>query len=121
MTAHNPAPTMLTDYQTPALVIVVAAAVILYFFTDWLIKRMHANSAPAEQTPEQAPPPFDDTCFIDLCHRPGIVPAHTVHGIRFVCRRHSGQVGDWVGHDAVYDQDLDPATDIGQWEKEMPA
>jgi len=118
----GPAPTLLNDWVTTdaflALIGFAAFAVVIWMATEFL-KRMHAASAQLDQVLQQGPPPFDDTCFIEVCTRPGLLPVHTVHGLRFVCRRHSGQVGDWTGD--VYDQDLDPATDLSRWDKEMDA
>jgi len=118
----GPAPTLLSEWFTPTgfgiiVAILLVVAVIVVIAESLRVRREND----AQDVPEPAPPAYDDTCFIEVCHRPGLVPTHTIHGIRFVCRRHSGQVGDWVGHDAVYDQDLDPATDLSRWDKEMDA
>jgi len=121
----GPAPTLLNDWVTtdafPALIGFLVFAVVLWMATEFL-KQMHAASAELDQVLEQGPPAYDDTCCIQKCTRPGLVPYNAPGGVLYACRRHSGLVGDWVGHDnAVYDQDLDPTTDLAKWEKEMPA
>jgi hypothetical protein len=83
-------------------------------------RRNHRETV--QDAPEQVPDPCAGDCGISECHRPGTIPYRTTNGLLYVCLRHSGRVGYWVGYDnRVYDQDLDPATDFGTWNKEMDA
>ena len=65
---------------------------------------------------------YDDTCCIQKCTRPGLVPLDTPNGVLYACRQCAGIVGQWVGRgNQVYDQQLDPITDLATWDKEMDA
>jgi hypothetical protein len=121
----GPAPTLLNDWVTNqafwAFLFLAAFAGLVYYTTEFL-KTWHAKSAELDQVLEQGPPAYDDTCCIQACTRPGLVPVHTVHGLRFACRQCAGIVGQWVGRgNQVYDQQLDPITDLATWDKEMDA
>lgn len=122
----GPAPTLLNDYMTSALmwaiVATFCAGVVVWMATEFL-KTWHAKNAELDKVLAEGPPPFDDTCCIQKCTRPGVVPFNTPNGVLFACRQCAGIDGDWVGrgNQQPYDQDLDPATDLAKWEKEMPA
>ena len=121
----GPAPTLLNDWVTTdaflAIIGFAAFAVVVWMATEFL-KRMHAASAEIDRVLAEGPPAYNDTCCIQKCTRPGVVPFNTPGGVLFACRQCAGIVGQWVGHDnRVYDQDLDQTTDLGQWNKEMDA
>lgn len=124
----GPAPTMVYDWITPDVFFLfvglfLVATVLTIFvknlsdvLTEKRIKRDYAASF-CEDCPdheacatgmscsavkELAKVALSE-CFIDTCHRTGVIPAHTFWGLRYVCKRHEAGVYDWTA--GIYDQD----------------
>jgi len=119
----GPAPTLLNDWVTPTGFGIIVAILLIAAVIIVIAENLHdRREDDAQDEPEPAPAAYDDTCCIQKCTRPGVVPFNTPGGVLFACRQCAGIVGQWVGVDnRVYDQELDPATDLAKWEKEMPA
>jgi len=114
----GPAPTLLSDWVTPTGFGIIVAILLIAAVIVVIAENLHDHR---EDDQDEAAA-YDDTCCIHTCTRPGLIPFNTPNGVLYACRQCAGIVGQWVGHDnRVYDQDLDPATDLAKWEKEMPA
>jgi len=129
----NPAPTLLDEWITNqafwGFLFLVAFAGVVYYGTEFL-KRMHA--AREDDTPEHPWPmrlcPGHDYEAVDgnyVCAHCGDVvrqPLNCAGRHRYVETKQSLLCTVCGYRTALpYDQDLDQATDLGQWNKEMDA
>ena len=110
MSARNPAPTLLNDYTSPALMWAIVVVFLLGFIA-WAV--MEYRKARETLSPERLDAVQDEPweisrCTIEDCPNVGVQLFHANHGFIWVCHQHAPAVTQWTGP-AVFDQDQESA------------
>ena len=97
----GPAPTMVNDWITPGAFILFITLAVIVTVVAIFVHNLRIVQAEKKAKPVKIIEKGE--CFIEVCHQPGVSPAHTTDGIRYVCRRHEAGVYDWIAR--AYAQD----------------